>query len=1030
MRFDKIRRKAEEAWREFDRKDHCRVLVGTATCGRAAGAAALIESIRTYAMQTGTPITVYEVGCLGLCYAESLIELRAPGCPSVLYGWVTGESVGDLLRAYFKRKELKSDSAIAVMDGPTVDGIPAFKDHPMLAGQVRIVLRNCGLIDPDNVDHYVARDGYVGLAKALAMQPEEVIEVVKKSGLRGRGGAGFPTSAKWEFCRKSLGSPKYLICNADEGDPGAFMNRAVIESDPHSVLEGMAIAAYAIGASAGCVYVRAEYPLAIKRLNKAIAQAQEYGLLGDNILGTGFGFHLKLKEGAGAFVCGEETAMLASIEGRRGMPRPRPPFPAQQGLHGKPTNINNVETLANIPVILQRGGEWFASYGTEKSRGTKTFALAGKIVRTGLIEVPLGMMLQDIVFAIGGGIPDGKRIKAVQTGGPSGGCIPAKLLDIPVDYERLAEAGTIMGSGGMVVMDEDTCMVDIARYFVDFTQSESCGKCVPCRLGTRQMFMILNRITCGQGKPEDLDLLQEMVATIKQGSLCGLGQTAPNPVLTTLRYFRDEYEAHIRHKKCPAVVCRGLVEAPCKHMCPAGIDVPRYLRYIVAHKYAEALDVIREKIPFPSVCGWICFHPCETKCRRASMDSAIAVRALKRFAAEHGQRRRMKRTPRANATGKRVAVVGSGPGGLTAAYYLGKLGHQVTVLEKHALPGGMLRTGIPSFRLPREVLDQEIHEIQKAAGVRIRTNAPVASVDSLFKKGYDAVLLAYGAGQGLKMGVEGEAHSRVLDCVDFLGRVNCGEHLQVGGAVLVVGGGSSAMDTARTALRLGARTVTIIYRRTQVEMPAAPEEVDEAQEEGVKMEFLAAPVRIREKNGRLVVECQRMRLGSVDETGRRRPESVTGSEFEMEADLVIAAVGQRPAEVPSLGCEADKRGRVIVNEDTLAATRPGVFAAGDVVTGPASVVEAIAAGRLAACSIDRYLGGQGNIIEILAPREEIALDPLPEEEGVRPRAKIPKRPPSVRVTEGGEVEMTYSEELALLEANRCLRCDLEKEEEM
>ena len=559
MKFTEIQRKAESAWREFDGKDVRRVLVGAGTCGRAAGASPVTEAIRAWAVASGTELSVHEVGCIGLCYAEPLVELRGPGLPSVLFGALTPEAMPDLLRDYFEQKKLRADLAIAITDGAGKDGIPSLAELPMMAGQVRIVLRNCGVIVPENINHYVARNGYSGLVKALSMSPENVIEEVKKSGLRGRGGAGFQTGLKWEFCRKAAGDQKYMICNADEGDPGAFMDRAVLESDPYSVLEGMTVAAYAIGATEGYIYVRAEYPLAVERLRTAISQAEQYGLLGDDILGSGVHFHVKLKEGAGAFVCGEETAMLASIEGRRGMPRSRPPFPAQQGLNGKPTNINNVETLANIPVIMERGGKWFAAYGTEKSRGTKTFALAGKIERTGLIEVPLGITLRKIVYDIGGGIPDDKKIKAIQTGGPSGGCIPASLLDMPVDYERLAEAGTIMGSGGMVVTDEDTCMVDLARYFVDFTQNESCGKCVPCRLGTRQMLTILNRITSGQGRPGDIDLLLEMGAAIKQGSLCGLGQTAPNPVLTTVRYFRDEYEAHIRDRKCPAKVCRTLV---------------------------------------------------------------------------------------------------------------------------------------------------------------------------------------------------------------------------------------------------------------------------------------------------------------------------------------------------------------------------------------------------------------------------------------------------------------------------------------
>jgi len=558
--FGKIQEKAGTVWQEFAGGDRPRILVGAGTCGKAAGAIEVIETLHAQLAEAGIEAEVYEVGCLGLCYAEPLVELSKPGAPQVLYSGVTPEVVPQLLEDYFRNDDFAAGPALAVMNGKPAKGIPVFEELPMLKGQVRIVLRNCGLIDPENIYHYIARAGYSGLNRAVGMKPEQVIEEVQNSGLRGRGGAGFPTGVKWGFCRKSPGDEKYMICNADEGDPGAFMDRSMIESDPHSVLEGMAIAAYAIGAGHGYIYVRAEYPLAIERLKKAIARAEELGLLGDDIMGSGFSFRVKLKVGAGAFVCGEETALLASIEGKRGMPRTRPPFPAQEGLYGKPTNINNVETLANVPAILERGSEWFAQYGTEKSRGAKTFALAGKIVRTGLIEVPLGIPLRRIVYEIGGGILDGKEFKAVQTGGPSGGCLPSELLDITVDYESLDKAGSIMGSGGMVVMDEETCMVDVAKYFIQFTQSESCGKCVPCRLGTRQMMMILEKITADKGKPEDLDLLREIATAVKQGALCGLGQTAPNPVLTTLRYFHDEYEAHIRDRRCPAGVCEALME--------------------------------------------------------------------------------------------------------------------------------------------------------------------------------------------------------------------------------------------------------------------------------------------------------------------------------------------------------------------------------------------------------------------------------------------------------------------------------------
>lgn len=427
--------------------------------------------------------------------------------------------------------------------------------------EVRVVLRNCGKIDPLNIEDYIAEDGYMALAKVLTEQtPEKTLEDVKNSGLRGRGGAGFPVGRKWELCRNVNATPKYITCNADEGDPGAFMNRRVLEGDPHSVLEGMIICGYVIGAVRGYIYCRAEYPMAVRNLNIAIKQAREFGLLGENILGTGFNFDLEVRQGAGAFVCGEETALIASIEGKRGEPRPRPPFPAVSGLWGQPTNNNNVESYANIPQIILRGPEWFASMGTEKSKGTKTFALAGDVKHTGLIEVPLGITLREIVYDVGGGIKGDKGFKAIQTGGPMGGCLPEEYLDIPVDYESLTKAGSMMGSGGLVVMDEDTCMVDIARFFMDFIQDESCGKCNPCRIGTKRMLEILNKITEGKGEPGDLDTLEELARNITATSLCGLGQGAPNPVVSTLRFFRDEYEAHIYEKRCPAKVCKALIK--------------------------------------------------------------------------------------------------------------------------------------------------------------------------------------------------------------------------------------------------------------------------------------------------------------------------------------------------------------------------------------------------------------------------------------------------------------------------------------
>jgi NADH-quinone oxidoreductase subunit F len=559
MNFEEAKKKAIAQWKAMQCSPKPRLLIGTGTCGIAAGAEAILETLRQELESNGIEAEIIQVGCIGLCYAEPMFEIAKSGRPSVFYGYLTPEKVVEIVRDYLVGDNPRPDLALGTRGEGDIEGIPRLFDLPVLKPQVRIAVRNCGNIDPANIDHYIANGGYEGLARALRMKQQEVIDEIKKSGLRGRGGAGFPTGQKWQFCHDAPGDQKYIICNADEGDPGAFMNRALLEGDPHAVLEGMLIGAYAIGASEGYIYCRAEYPLAIEHLKVAIEQMEKYGLLGENIMGSGFNFHVKIKEGAGAFVCGEETAMMASIEGSRGMPRPRPPFPANSGLWGKPTNINNVESWAHVSAIMLKEAGWWSGYGTEKSKGTKTFSLVGKVNRTGLIEVPMGITLREIIYGIGGDIAGGKKFKAVQTGGPSGGCLPTSFLDSPVDYESLAAAGSIVGSGGMVVMDEDNCMVDVARYFLTFTQLESCGKCIQCRWGTRQMLDILEDIVAGRGRQGDIELLQELGEAVKNGSLCALGGTAPNPVLTTIRYFRDEYEAHINEKRCPARFCKALL---------------------------------------------------------------------------------------------------------------------------------------------------------------------------------------------------------------------------------------------------------------------------------------------------------------------------------------------------------------------------------------------------------------------------------------------------------------------------------------
>ena len=557
--LSEMKKRALAEWQGFEQQSQPRVLIGAATCGKAAGALDTIEAFKVQQKKHGLDITVTEVGCIGVCYIEPVIAISKQGQPTILYGNVNATAVGRLTEKWLLGEDPCADLAIGTFGDEPFAGIPPLSSHPMLGTKPRSILRNCGIIDPTNFNHYLARGGYEGFEIALTRAPQQVIDEVKKAGLRGRGGAGFSTGTKWQICRDQPGDAKYLICNGDEGDPGAFMNRSLIEGDPHVLLEGLLIGGYALGAHEGYVYIRAEYPLAVERLKFAIEQLREAGLLGRNILDSGYDFDIKIREGAGAFVCGEETALMASIEGRRGMPRPRPPFPATSGLWGKPTVINNVETLSTVPLIMRIGAEEYAKYGTDRSKGTKTFALAGKVKNTGLIEVPLGTTLRQIVFNIGGGILNDKQIKAVQTGGPSGGCIPASMLDTPVDYESLTAAGTIMGSGGMIVMDENTCMVDIAHYFLSFVQKESCGKCPPCRVGTKRMLEILERIKAGQGEPEDIGRLEKLADTVRSGSLCGLGQTAPNPVLTTVRYFRDEYMAHISEHRCPAAVCPALI---------------------------------------------------------------------------------------------------------------------------------------------------------------------------------------------------------------------------------------------------------------------------------------------------------------------------------------------------------------------------------------------------------------------------------------------------------------------------------------
>jgi len=850
---------------------------------------------------------------------------------------------------------------------------------------------------------------------------------VTESGLRGRGGAGFPTGVKWNFCRKSQGQEKYLICNADEGDPGAFMDRALLEGDPHRVIEGMIVAAYAIGAGRGFIYVRAEYPIAVEHINIALEQARALGLLGNNIAGSGFGFDIEVRMGAGAFVCGEETALIASLEGKRGMPNSRPPFPAQKGYLGKPTNINNVETFANVPLVIKHGADWYKQRGTEKSRGTKIFALAGRVSNTGLVEVPLGATLREIVFDIGGGIPKGRKFKAAQMGGPSGGCIPAQYLDSEIDYDSVQQLGAIMGSGGLVVMDENTCMVDVARYFLEFVQSESCGKCTPCRVGTKKMLKILEAISCGEAKIEDLDYLQHLAEHIKNASLCGLGQTAPNPVLSTLRHFRDEYVEHIVLKTCRAAVCEGLVRASCRHACPASVNVPEYLAMAAEGKLNEAANIIRRRNPFISVCGRVCDHPCEQRCRRSEIDHPLAIRALKRYIADNMDDYATLMAPRVDKPAE-VAIVGSGPAGLSCAYFLALLQRSSVIFEAQPIPGGMLALGIPEFRLPKETLQKEIDFIL-SHGVELRTNSRIENVKELIVKGFKAVFVATGAQLGKRIKIEGIELDGVFDALELLRERALGKGRKCEGKVVVVlGGGNVAVDAARSVVRLGAAKVTILYRRTREEMPAYEEEIEEAIQEGIEVITLGIPKRILSKNGAVSgIEFIRAELGKAEADGRRRPVPVEGSESVIKCDMVIPAIGQVASTEAikfSGGPELTDWGTIKVDPVSYNTTVTEIFSGGDCVSGPSSVIAAIASGQQAAVHIDVVLGGSGELpsdtgFSFVKPDEEtLAKSP--------PRAQEKFIPLNQRKRGFAEVVLGLDREQAIDEAQRCLRCDLEE----
>ena len=1033
------------------------IVIPTGTCGQASGAGDLIRVAKREILKKGLNKKVHLriTGCHGFCQMEPsvLVEPRR-----VFYPRVGLKEMERIVEAT-ARDEVLTD--ILFVNPETGKPLERQDDIPFFNKQVRRILSFNEKVDPIRIYDYLKIDGYSLLAKVLTKgSPDWVVEEVKRSGLRGRGGGGFPTGLKWELLAKQPASRgKFLVCNADEGDPGAYMDRSVLEGNPHSIIEGMLIGAYGTGAREGIVYVRNEYPIAIKHLNIALNQARQLGLLGDNILGTGFSFDIKMVKGAGAFVCGEETALIRSIEGKMGEPRQRPPFPIQKGIDGKPTAINNVETWANIPLIFRLGAAKFASIGVKGNSGTKIFSLVGKIKNTGLVEVPMGMTIKEIVYDIGGGSAGKARIKAVQTGGPSGGCIPADKFDLSVNYETLADAGSIMGSGGMIVMDENTCMVDVARYFMNFLKDESCGKCFTCRKGTQRMYEILDDISKGKGTLEHIDLLQELAEIVKDTTMCGLGQTASNPVLSTLRYFRDEYRRHVVDKKCNAFVCRDLIGAPCQAACPLDTEVWRYVALIEKGEYEEAYKVIRGANPFPLVCARVCGRKCENRCNIAAAGGqAIAIRSMKRFITDRIDPSVYKpiRIARRNKDVHRIAVIGAGPAGLSAAHYLSLFGYKVTIVDAGEEPGGMLVSCIPAYRLPLDVTRKEIKTLLDE-NITLRSGTALGrdiTIGELFKDGFEAVFLAIGADKSWRLGLEGEETEGIYPSMQFLKAFNLrGEELAKG-HVGIVGGGNSAVDAARVAIRQKrVKSVTLLYRRTAQEMPAYAEEVEAALEEGIRLETLVSPTSIRyiraaqaegvkvetfvepikidARNGRLAdIQCVRNKLGDVDSSGRRQPVPIPGTEFTIALDTLIAAIGERPDSecLASMGLELDKGGRLRVDPKTLQTNLKGVFAGGDLVTGPNTVVDAVAAGRKAAGVIDRYIHGEElaepprvKLPSVFVEPSLVSDEELQDAERAEPATLNAKS----RKKSFAEVELALSVEQAQREARRCLRCDLE-----
>lgn len=968
-------------------------------------------------------VLIIETGCMGVCALGPVLVIMPDG---VLYTEVNSEKAAEIFQAHIIDGQVKEEFTFLDLEKDVY--VPKIGEIDFISNQTRIVLRNCGLIDHSSIEAYIAHDGYAATAKALkSMSAKAVIEEVKRSTLRGRGHGNLPVGIDWEERMNARSGQKYIVCDADDGDSKTSLNRSILEGDPHSVLEGMILAGYGIGANKGYIYISPEYSLVHDCLSTAIKQARDYGLLGQNILESGFEFDLEINFGAGSFVCGEDSSLLASIEGKRGEAQEKNQFSLERRLFAKPTIVHNVETFANVPQIIFRGADWYTQYGTDNCKGTMALSLAGDIVNKGIIEVPMGISLGEVLYKFGGGIPDGKSLKAVQVGGPSGQLIPKGLLNTPMDYDSWEIFQTVMSSGELNVMSEDSCMVDTAKRSLEVIQDQSCGKCTPCRIGTQRLLEILDRITKGEGRTGDIELLEELSESIQLSSMCSFGENAANPVLSTIKYFRGEYEEHIRHKYCSAGACADLVGSPCENACPAGINVPGYMGLISEGKYIDAYHLIRRENPFPAVCGRICTRPCESKCRRAQLDEAIAIADLKRFVSDcafelENPLREENLLPK---KGKSIGIIGAGPSGLTCGYYLARLGYEVDVYEAHALAGGVLAFGIPEYRLPNDTLNREINLIEQA-GVNIHLNTEIGKNIQFteLKNKHDAIYIATGSQIANKIDVTGENLSGVIHGLDFLRSVNLGRNVQVGDVVAVIGGGNTAIDAARTALRMGAQKVMLLYRRSIEDMPADIREIHEAIEEGIQIMPLVAPVRfIGSKDKIEEIECVRMELGLFDSGGRRRPKAQEGSNFSLKVDTVIPAVSQS-SDLPFVRDNevgTTQWGTLLTDKDNQMTTLEGVFAGGDVARGPDVAIHAIADGKKAAVSIDLFLGGKG----ILNKGEAIEFPVANDEDALHEheRYEIEILAPETRNKSFAEVGRGYHKLKAIAESMRCLRCD-------